>query len=590
MSSSQFQVVSEFVKEMIIGNGFITNLWVPEFGWSRCERRQDDADEASASDEPYPLQLLAAQQIFVAMFCDRTIWVHLAAEMQAGKTGVINSLYRLILSNSRIIGLAPNRIFTITGMSDDDWREQTSERLPKLLRENVHHSGSLARVSAKLESLADEEDDKQLRNVLIVLDESHHAASLSNRPNTHVYQVVANRCPRHLWSERGIRFLTVSATDPAKVLAMEGSNDVTAAVVHLETTEAYQSVESLNNSKRLIPVKHVLNTAEGAKILCDQVRSLESEHGPLIHILRPNAKKGKDNNAEVEALLKKEISGCIVIPWDMESKKRNSKDSSDTASSISSDINTSYLSEKPTRTTFILLKGMFRAAKTLNDEHVGVLYDRVGGADSTNLQSLLGRACGYGKSSRSIIFVAKSTVDNYITLWKDLCKTKNFPKITNIPVGSLKGKMPGVAVENNQTNSNLILKQSASSPLSLGVGAHVESAAAQPPRILPNDDDFDAVWSAELLTAEEAKIITGGKKMTPSESTGFYAHVGGKKTPMTREQFIALRAGKKTAHVGKSLDSLKIGESMNKTIAFYENPLDSSTVRFVVRTLTRIRA
>jgi hypothetical protein len=588
MSSSPFQVVNELTRSMIVGAGFSTELWVPEFGWSQCERRQDDADEASASDEPYPLQALAAMKVFVSMFCDLSLWVHLAAEMQAGKTGVINALLRLILSNSRRIGITPNRMFVLTGMSDDDWQEQTSKRLPKLLRENVHHSGTLAKVKAKLEALAEDEDDKQLRNVLIALDESHHAASSSNRPNTMVYQVVARLCPRHLWSERNIRFLTVSATDPAKVLAMEGSEPAETAVVRLETTEAYQSVQSLRELGRLRPVEKVLHEAAGAEILCNQVRALEMIHGPLVHILRPNAKKGKDMNEVVEALLKERIKDCIVVPWDLESKKRRSKEASESASTASTDINSAYLSAKPTKTTFILLKGMFRAAKTLNDAHVGVLYDRVGGADSTNLQSLLGRACGYGKSSRSIVFVANSTVENYVSLWRELCASRTFPKITDIPVASLKGKMPGVASKKKQNASVLVLKENSACPISTasGAGAGGQDVAVASGRKPHNEEDFIVEWSQEFLTAQEAKELTGAKKMEHLES-GFYRNVSGKKTPMSREQYIAFRGGKNTAHVGKSLDSLKVGDKNKRTIAFYENTMDATTVRFVVRTLTR---
>lgn len=585
MTSTSFISADEFAKATITAAGFTTALWVPEFGWSPCERRQSDTDEASASDEPYPLQTLAALQVFVSMFCDQYIWVHLAAEMQAGKTGVINALYRLILANCRSIGISPNRIFTLTGMSDDDWQEQTSKRLPKLLRENVHHSGTLAKVKAKIEALAENESDGQLRNVVIVLDESHHAASSGNRPNTLVYQVVAMHCPRHLWAERGIRFVTVSATDPAKVLAMEGSDASATAVVRLETTSAYQSVQSLRDSGRLLPVDKVLHDPLGADILCNKVRELESVHGPLVHILRPNTMRGKDMNAVVEGLLKERIPGCVVVPWDMESKKRRFKEASETASTTSTDINSAYLSTKPTQTTFVILKGMFRAAKTLNDAHVGVLYDRVGGADSTNLQSLLGRACGYGKSSRSIVFVANSTVTNYINLWRDLCASRKFPTVTDVPVASLKGKMPGVGVKSEQGKSQLVLNQATACPIGAGTDLGVRVIVPRP-RVVYEDDNYDVDWSEEFLTAEEAKTITGSKKMEPSES-GFYKNVSGKKTPMSREQFIAFQAGKKTAHGGKSLGSLKIGESNKRTIAFYLNPLDASTVRFVVRTLTR---
>jgi len=578
-SSLTYTSALELATSTIEGDGYTTDLWVPEFGWSPCEIRQSDDDEASASDEPYPLQLLAAYQIFVNMFTSQTVWVHLAAEMQAGKTGVISALFRLILANSHRIGITPNRIFTLTGMSDDDWQGQTSERLPKILRENVHHSGTLFKVSAKLRSLKEREGE--LRNILIALDESHHASSSANRPNTLVYRVVEELCPKHLWAERGIRFVTVSATDPAKVLAMQGSEDVPTQVVRLETTEVYQSVQSMSDSGRLLPVQHVLHTPEGASMLCEQVRKIEAEHGPLIHILRPNRPRGKDTNTIVENLLKERISGCVVIPWDLESKKRRLKEASDSLSSSSTDINSALLSAKPERTTFILLKGMFRAAKTLNDEHVGVLYESVGGADSTNLQSLLGRACGYRKSTRTIVFVAKSTVTTYLTLWRELCAQRNFPTVTNVPIALLKGKMPGVRAILKEGRSCLLLKEASACPISGAGGGNVTDARRR--RIVSNDDDFNVEWSAEFITEAEARAA-GGKKMKMKD--GFFSNAMGGKGPMTREHLIRVRAGKKTAH---SRIHLRPEQRVDhKTFAFYENPLDASTVRFIVRTLTRI--
>lgn len=580
-STLTFSVAMTEVCTSIKDAGFSTDLWEPEFGWRTDEKRRDGDKEASASDDPYPLQKLAAYQIFDHMFCKKTSWVHLAAEMQAGKTGVMNALFRIILSNTHILTIDPTRIFTTTGMSDDDWQTQTARRVPNILRENVHHSGTLAKVAAKLASLAQSEDDGRLRNILIVLDESHHAAASRNRPNMHVYNAVERHCPRDLWAERGIRFLTVSATDPAKVIAMQGSN-VPTAVVRLQTSDAYQSVQSLRAARRLLAVTAVLHTPAGADILCNKVRELETVHGSLIHILRPNMAKNKDMNAIVEVLLKERIPGCVVVPWDTESKKRRAKEAVETASVVSTDINEAYLSEKPTQTTFILLKGMFRAAKTLDDAHVGVLYDRVGAADSTNLQSLLGRACGYGKSTRTVVFAAESTVNTYIQLWRELCSNRNFPTVTDVPVESLRGKMPGVTTKKNRGVVRLVLKPAAASPLGSAAGGVAPPVVAARQRRVYNEDDFDVTWSAEFHTADEAMAITHSKKMKALPN-GFYSNAAsGNGGPMTREQLVAVQNGKKTANGRPSARPCT-----HKTFAFYENPLDASTVRFVVRTLTR---
>ena len=227
--------------------GFKTSLWQPEFGWA--------ASEAEASAAPHAPQLAAALQSFLYMFVAgaQRAWVHLAAEMQAGKTGVVNALLRLVFANSLGAGsklrFTPDRVFVITGMNDTAWVKQTKERLPLGVRSGVSHNGGLDKIVCALHKLA---EPAPLANVLIVVDESHIASSSSNRPNSLIYTAVARLCPRELWDERGIRFLTISATDPAKAVAMEDARMPFAArVVVLKTDERYQSVASLAATDRL---------------------------------------------------------------------------------------------------------------------------------------------------------------------------------------------------------------------------------------------------------------------------------------------------------------------------------------------------
>ena len=95
----------------IAAAGFSTDLWEPEFGW--------EAAESEAAEAPFPPQLLAALQCFIAFFARREcqrFWVHLAAEMQAGKTGVITTFIRLLLANAAKLRVKPNRIFMIQSL------------------------------------------------------------------------------------------------------------------------------------------------------------------------------------------------------------------------------------------------------------------------------------------------------------------------------------------------------------------------------------------------------------------------------------------------------------------------------------------
>ena len=395
MSALQPAQISD-AEMQLSGVGFKTALWMPEFGWA--------SSEAEAREAPHAPQLLAALQTFLYMFVAETqrAWVHLAAEMQAGKTGVVNALLRLVFANSLGLGaklrFTPDRVFVITGMNDTAWVKQTKERLPLGVRSGVAHNGGLAKIVCALRGLA---VSGILENVLIVVDESHIASSANNRPNSLIYTEVARLCPRELWDERGIRFLTISATDPAKAVAMEDARMPFAArVVVLKTNEDYQSVASLAATERL---RYVENFGDLHKMsaIDELKRAVAKFPEPLYHIVR--CRYGKQE--VVETTLRLAFPAATVMKWDSISRPSGGGGGGgggeDSSSAKLEDIN-EVLREAPAQHTFILLKNMFYASKTMDDTHVGVLWDRVSGKDDTNLQSLLGRACGARPLGRMI--------------------------------------------------------------------------------------------------------------------------------------------------------------------------------------------
>lgn len=567
----------------LMRSGLKYDLWVPDSGV--C------SDEEEAFVDPHEPQLLAALEVFVRLFgMVKNVWVHLAAEMQAGKTGVIATVARLLLANARLLGFASDRIFVTTGMSDEAWQKQTAPRMAGVLRKNVHHGGTLSQVAEKLTRLA---KGDTLKNVLIFVDESHYATGSTNQPAKYLYEAVARLCPREKWAENNIRFVTISATDPAKVLAQKAS-DTPCNIVRLHTTPAYQSVEKLESLGRIrfleqIPENGVLHSKTGFAAMAQAVRELEAVHGPLVHILRPSHGKG----GLVAGQIAHAFPGAVIHQWDVatnkEKRKSAVKDDSSSGVGSATDINVAILNDKPEMTTFVLLKGMFRAAKTLNDEHVGVLYDRVGSGDATNLQSLLGRACGYGKSTRTIVFASKSTVENYLNLWRELCASKNFPAEGEDDVfGKMKGRMPGVTTVSTGEATKLVATKSHATPLGKGFGTATAAEEAESAKQRHNDDDYEVVWSEEFKSVAELKAskLTAGKMPTPGED-GFYKNANGGNGPMSRAQLMAIKGGKKTTNMRLPLE--KVGDTTKRTYPFYENTNDPATLRFVVRTLTRIR-
>jgi hypothetical protein len=554
----------------VVTAGFSIEPWVPEHGWTRSEKE--------ASEDPYPPQKLAALQCFIAFFVNTVerFWVHLAAEMQAGKTGVVTALIRIMLANYSKIKISPHRIFVLTGMNDNAWKKQTLDRLPHAIRTNVHHNGGLSKFAKAITDLA---DDSELNNVLIVIDESHLASCLDNRPHKLIYETVNRLCPQAKWAENNIRFLTISATDPAKVLAMRGEE--TAQVVRLQTSDEYQSIQKLAAAERTRWLEE-FGDIHKEKAIRELKRCISEEFSdaPRYHIIR--ARSGK--TVDVIENLRTAFPGCPVLKYDSEEK--NQRSTADDKSSLSgiTDIN-EILLDAPSQHTFIVIKNMFYAAKTLEDKYVGVLWDRLSGKDDTNLQSLLGRACGYGKSSRTIVYAAKATVDNYQTLWRELCsnpKLRMDPVLTGIPVVKMARRMPGLVA--NRTG--LAAASDVAVPTMTGDAAAAAGAGGgTSQRKVANDADFEHTVQ-EFSSLESAKFR--GMRTPKKDEDGFYlTSTTDKPLRLSYATVLAICNGKKTSNLAWT--DLDVGKTTRRLYVGYKDMSNPNSAVFVVRSLTRLR-
>ena len=561
--------------EMHIGAaGFSTVLWTPQFGWL--------PEDEEASEDPHPPQLLAAYQIFILFFVIRDrkkAWVHLGAEMQAGKTGVLAGLIRLILSNFKKLQIHPSNIFVVTGMSDTAWKKQTKERLIPDVREGVEHNarGGLDRIAGELYRV--HARSGALRNIMIIMDESHIAAADSNRPQRMVFDTLARLCPRDKWIENNIHILTISATDPAKVMDITTAAEADSAVVRLQTTPDYQSVESLLADGRIIPIQSDIHTEWATDAIRDIIFH-EYDNAPLYHLMRPKAA----NYQKTWDALNSKFPDAEVIAWDGVNKGGAAGGGGDSSTASERDINDT-LEEAPARTTFILLKNMLYAAKTLEDEHVGILFDRVGGKDDTNLQSLLGRACGYFKSKRTYIFTSQQTVDNYISCWKELCSKKGFPPAAkDIPKSKLNKKMSRVRAFTRRGDT--YLATDGRTPLSGAAGAPTADAPRPPVRAVANEDNFTSEW-VEFDSFEEAKAYAPNIHQKQQDDYGFFlSSLTGAATVLTYDSVMGMKAGKKTASM--PWNKMAVGSAVSRLYVAYTSLEDTNSAVFIVHRLTRI--
>jgi hypothetical protein len=355
------------------------------------------------SEIPHVENYLAALEIFHAMILEKKSWVHLKAEMQAGKTEVYTTVIRMFLQYTvKLGGFTISDMILTTGMNETSWKEQMEKRLPNGMIENIQHRAGLPKIKAALQETV---VAGSIRNKFIGLDESHIAASQGNKPNKELYSFLLKHVNAEDWATNHVYVLTISATDPAKIIKAIGNQH--AKVVRLRTNENYQSVAKLQAAGR---IRQACSLNEEGSVNELFMLIKETYTASKYHIIRPTT---EDYDAVVELFQAlKETENIDIIEYNSETCKGIDKSEKD--------INKT-LAKKPRKHTFIFIKGMFYAAKTMNDKYIGVLYDRPSNKkDDTPLQSLLGRACGYGKSKDTIIFTNMQAVANYLALWRDV--------------------------------------------------------------------------------------------------------------------------------------------------------------------------
>lgn len=389
--------------------------------------------------EPFPAQKLAALRCFRYLYHTNNVWVHLAAPMQSGKTGVMVTLTRLVMAHYRELCVGPTQMFVFTGMSDNEWRKQTKSRFPTHVRNNIYHRSGISKICAGLRRLR---KDENLRNVLLFIDESHIATKKENTPRM-IYQTLTELCPRHLWAQNNIRIVTVSATDPAKVITIQENDGFPCQVVRLENTEGYQSIESLVRDGRLRPINGNAHTPTAIALIRPVI---EGYNQPLYHIIR--AAHGK--SVVTQEALTTAFPDAVCMTYDANSRASSSSTEAD--SMDLTDIN-DILRNVPERHTFIIIKNALYAATTMEDRYVGVLYDRQTDNDSAVLQGLAGRACGYGKSTNTIVFTIQTAVERYLKTWRALClKTNTY----TIALDNNRGYSTPAQVMNLAVNDNAL--------------------------------------------------------------------------------------------------------------------------------------
>jgi hypothetical protein len=305
---------------------------------------------------------------------------------QSGKTGSMLSVIHHFLNNPSLSTSLDN-IFIITGISSNDWVQQTKLRFPDSLHKHIYHRNNLVQFFI---------DIKNKTDILVILDEVH-VASKRDQTMASIFKCL-NFDDHDFISTNSIRFVFFTAT-PNNISFFQ--NNPLADIVKMEPPNGYTSVFDLLYKDQILPFKDLS--------LIDNV--IELKHfilskfdSPRFHIIRTHSNSVRNNFKQSRTIF------LFNKVWKSQANF--------ILDDLSFDFN-SILNSPPSKHTFIFIKERLRCAKTILKTHVGVLYERLTNQPilSSIIQGLAGRATGYDSHSQIFVFSHIPSILDYYDFW-----------------------------------------------------------------------------------------------------------------------------------------------------------------------------
>lgn len=318
----------------------------------------------------YENQAIAAQEIFQAFMIEDKVAVTLIALPQAGKTGTfLEVAYRMCTFNDDEKAIDPEQLLIITGMSDREWRWQTSDDMLTPFKKRVKHRGQFDSVPTLLSTLHDS---------LIIIDECHIAAEKSQSMSAMLRD--AGLLNIDELRRRRIFLLEVSATPGATLYDTYKWGETNHSIVILQESPKYVGFRDFIAEKRIHDSLDLTNVEDVDKLM---TFIQETFPEPRYHIIRLSGKKAITQATQHIRELAAE-RGWLVNNHDAQQRLWDLDE---------------HMKKQPRYHSIILIKEFWRAGKRLCDTFVGIVHEPRTVIEDTNVtsQGLVGRLCGNDK-------------------------------------------------------------------------------------------------------------------------------------------------------------------------------------------------
>ena len=344
----------------------------------------------------FPNQKEFGQRIYNNYIHNQSLIHTLAlAPTQSGKTGsMLSIIYHAISHPTRPVPI--QHIFIFTPHSSREWLLQTKDRFPPILHNNIFHRNNIKQLISSIQN-------KQ--NILLILDEVQIAFKIG-QTTFNLFNQLGLYQPRNLFIN-DIKIVSFTATPnqlPQDFILWKQY----ATIQKMDVPESYISHKTLLQQNRLLQMKDLTcfdNVTQSVRSeafdnIMEILPYVFNMDSPKFHIIRtPRANlhhvtiqnfKHVFNKHNLQYLL---ISESTIHDFDK------------------------FISKPPDLHTFIFIKDKLRCAKTLDKNHIGILYERFVAKPIVEniVQGLAGRLTGYHFNTQSIVFTHLPSIHNYLS-------------------------------------------------------------------------------------------------------------------------------------------------------------------------------
>lgn len=378
------------------------------------EQLQYDGTGKQKDSWVFDNQILKAEEIIDCFFQRGRERVHLMAQMQSGKSGVMWSVPYIIFHNKEVKErLFPSclkgkeeSVYYLCGMNDNSLELQFEQDARNFVgfaetfsKENVLKQSDMDDLLKRKETGNLTENNQKLinnmkMNSLLIIDEIHYAASSDNILSRFFKEMLeidfADKTFQETLNGKKVYILEVSATPQASLYWLTTTESKDLVKVILNPEKNYYGVQAMFTSGK---IKNAYDLNKEHSCLLEDLKFYKKNGYFIIRASKKNREKLEKSLQELGFEIKEDLGGV---------KRKGEKTLVD------------WVDREPDKPTVIFIDGKYRAGQRIgNKKHIVLVHDMLSKNNSTVAQGLLGRMCGYNSNHNTIIYCNEGEAKKY---------------------------------------------------------------------------------------------------------------------------------------------------------------------------------